>query len=514
MFPPDWLRNGDQIKSSGRFVIKHDGLLISNVSEADDGIYTCRAAVIQTGELMERNIRLDVQLPPEITSLGIEYEAIEGQEFSVKCMGRGKPAPEFKWINQDQKDMSLSDRFSVVAHNGQMSVTRVEEFDRGVYTCVAKNSAGITEKKMRLNVVVKPKVYEFRNLTIPIGATISNFTCKAKGRPPPAITFRRWGRTEEFRVGMQEDDDRIILEQNYDDELGESSATLLVDRVLRGDDGLYQCVARNKGDAAYETGHITVEYPPNFDHMRELPPVFSWEERTANLSCMAMGIPNATIEWRWNERLIREMNDKFLQIVEEGARSDLIVKPVDRRYYTAYKCIAVNRLGRAEHMMELREARLPEAVAQAKPIVVTATTIAFEIYGPQTVEGMPIKAYSAQYKDERDPDWNRAINRTWTPNTPYIVEGLQPQSRYTFRFAARNDVGLGQWSAIIVQGTPRRSSPEAPKILNQFAQEDLEDGEIPIIASTYSDRFELIWNRPADNGEPIDFYTIRYCPVS
>lgn len=52
---------------------------------------------------MERNIRLDVQMRPEITALEIEYEAIEGQEFSVKCSGRGKPAPEFKWINQEQK---------------------------------------------------------------------------------------------------------------------------------------------------------------------------------------------------------------------------------------------------------------------------------------------------------------------------------------------------------------------------------------------------------------------------
>lgn len=103
--PPtvDWLRNGDQIKSSDRFVVKHDGLLIKNVQESDDGTYTCRAAVIQTGELMERSIQLYVQVKPEIKSLAFEYEAIEGQEFSVMCEGNGKPAPEFKWINQDQK---------------------------------------------------------------------------------------------------------------------------------------------------------------------------------------------------------------------------------------------------------------------------------------------------------------------------------------------------------------------------------------------------------------------------
>jgi neural cell adhesion molecule len=125
--PPsvDWLRNGDQIKSSDKFIIKHDGLLVKSVQESDDGIYTCRAAVIQTGELMERNIRLEVQIKPTIEILSELYEAIEGEEFSAKCVATGKPPPLVQWI-KDQRDMSLADRFSVVPHNGQMSITRVE----------------------------------------------------------------------------------------------------------------------------------------------------------------------------------------------------------------------------------------------------------------------------------------------------------------------------------------------------------------------------------------------------
>lgn len=428
-----WLRNEEQIVSDDHFVIKHDGLLIRNVQEIHDGIYRCRAAVIQTGELEERNIKLDVQLKPEITSLEESYTAIEGQEFSVICEGHGKPAPEFKWLNWEQKDMSLSDRFSVVAHKGQMSVTRIEENDRGTYTCLARNSAGFVEKKTRLNVIVKPKIYELKNVTVPIEYDHTNLTCKAKGRPPPSVTFRRYGTIEEFTIGQQQNDDRILLEEIRDEEMGETTGILFISKTLRSDDGLYQCVARNQGDAAFETGHITVEYAPTFEHMKNLPPVYSWEQRPANLSCMAMALPNATIEWRWNEKLIRgettffkyfvsiifiyskcskifmfansfpfllnpplqiELNDKFLTIVEDGPRSDLIVQPVDRRYYTGFKCIAVNKIGRAEHIMELREAHLPAAVVQAKPIVVTATTVTFDIIGPATELGMPIKAVS------------------------------------------------------------------------------------------------------------------------
>lgn len=357
------------------------------MQESDDGIYSCRAAVIQTGELSDRAIRLDVQIKPTLEPLRREYEAIEGQEFSVICAAHGKPIPKIQWI-KDGKDMSKVDRFSVVAHNGQMSVSRVDKYDYGTYKCLATNDAGFAEQETYLNVVVKPKVFELKNITIETNRE-GTLVCKAHGRPAPSITFRKWGTTHEYRLGFQENDDNILLEQDVDEELGESIGRLIISKMNRSHDGLYQCLARNKGDTAFEVGHIAVEYPPNFDHMRDLPPVYSWEERVANLSCMAMGVPNATIEWRWNERLVREMQDKFLQIVEEGPRSDLLVRPVERRYFSAYKCIAVNKLGRAEHIMELREGRLPPPVAQAKPVEVTATAIRFEIIGPAVDPGLP-----------------------------------------------------------------------------------------------------------------------------
>ena len=60
--------------------------------------------------------------------------------------------------------------------------------------------------------------------------------------------------------------------------------------------------------------------------------------------------------------VLADLYDQNLRIENEGLRSDLIITPRDRRYYTAYKCVANNRLGSAEHIMELREARIPEMV--------------------------------------------------------------------------------------------------------------------------------------------------------
>lgn len=58
----DWLQNGEPIKVGRRYIIETDGLLIQNVTEADDGMYTCRAIVIETGELSERNIHVEVSI--------------------------------------------------------------------------------------------------------------------------------------------------------------------------------------------------------------------------------------------------------------------------------------------------------------------------------------------------------------------------------------------------------------------------------------------------------------------
>jgi neurocan core protein len=165
--------------------------------------------------------------------------------------------------------------------------------------------------------------------------------------------------------------------------------------------------------------------------------------------------------------------------------------------------------------MELRLARIPDVVAQAKPRIVTATSITFDIIPPAIEIGMPIRAFTGQWKEFRNPDWTYARNRTWSPDSPYVVEGLKPDTRYNFRFAARNDVGLGNFGAFVEQGTPKRSEPEIPKVLHLPIEEELqEDGEDPIITSPYADHFELRWNIPADNGEPIDYYKIKYCPVS
>lgn len=51
-----------QIDTGDRYVTHTNGLLIKNVEESDEDIYTCRAVVYETGELAERIIKLEVNM--------------------------------------------------------------------------------------------------------------------------------------------------------------------------------------------------------------------------------------------------------------------------------------------------------------------------------------------------------------------------------------------------------------------------------------------------------------------
>lgn len=93
---------------------------------------------------------------------------------------------------------------------------------------------------------------------------------------------------------------------------------------------------------------------------------------------------------------------------------------------------------------------------QARQDIITATSVSFNIVGPAEDMGPPILAYTAQYKENANFDWNLAMNRTWSVNSPYIVENLRPMFKYDFRFAAVNQVGAGPWGSPLTVIMPRR----------------------------------------------------------
>ncbi|XP_011642324.1 fasciclin-2 isoform X3 [Pogonomyrmex barbatus] len=499
----DWLHNGELIKTNDHYVINTYALKIKNVQESDDGIYTCRASVQTTGELKERAIRVEVHVRPTIEEIPSPVNIIEGENANIRCKANGKPPPMFTWIKSlTQQNLSNADRFGVDPVTGVLTITNVNREDAGEYQCSAINAAGIATTNIQVNVIVKPKIMEFLNVTV-VEKKSAEIKCKAFGRPPPEVTFRKQSGTgnKQYVIGAQPQDDRIVVENDANDVSGETVGTLSIFDALTLDDGLYECIAKNKGGITFKNGHLTVEFPPTFRSMPNKT-FWSWDQKPVNLTCIAESIPNATIRWTIQDHSIE--GDDHIKQIGNGPTSILRIIPTDNRYYTRYKCIAMNTHGTRERSVELREATKPKEFLNVKMTEVTATTITFDLVPPVMDPDLAVTTIDVQYKTDNEI-WQNAMNRTWSVGSLYVIEGLKPQTPYEFRFAGRNRVGLGNWGNYYRETTPGRMAPQDPRIVrttsNLYEQ------------SQFNDQYELSWVTPADNGEPIDMYEIKYCQI-
>jgi len=303
-------------------------------------------------------------------------------------------------------------------------------------------------------------------------------------------------------MGAQPQDDRIIVKNDVDNVSGYTVGTLTIIDALTDNDGLYECVAKNTGGVAYKNGHLTVEFPPSFRSMSNVT-IWSWEQRPVNLTCIAESIPNSTIRWNLYGEVKIDQYRPYIEQIGNGLISILKVTPIDRRYYTNYKCIAANIHGTREHLIELREATKPGELLNVRMTEITATTIRFDLVPPMQAD-LPIRAITVQYK-EKNQIWNNARNKTWSLGSLYVIEGLKPQTLYEFRFAAMNEVGMGNWGNFHTEITSGRTVPKEPRILVSPKSE--------YELSPYSHQYELSWVTPPDNGESIDMYLIKYCQI-
>lgn len=338
-------------------------------------------------------------------------DIVEGETGNIECKASGKPPPMFTWVKSlTQQNLSNADRFGVDPVTGALTITNVNRDDTGEYQCSAVNAAGIATANILVNVIVKPKIMEFLNKTVVEGKDV-DIKCKAFGRPPPQVTFRKFTIDKPYMIGTQPQDDRIIVKNDVDDSSSETVGTLSIMKALTDNDGLYECVAKNTGGVAYKNGHLTVEFPPSFRSMPNVT-IWSWEQRPVNLTCIAESIPNATIRWTLHGDQ-RIDHDPMIQQFGNGPISTLKVTPIDRRYYTNYKCIAMNPHGTREHFLELREATKPSELLNIKMVDVTATTIRFDLLPPVHPD-LPVKTITVQYKETSKLNWQMAKNKTWS----------------------------------------------------------------------------------------------------
>ena len=86
-------------------------MLIKSVTPEDAGTYTCRARVRETGSLEERDIKLEVQVPPTWIQRPAVVEGVELEKAEFNCEATGTPHPHYTWVDWEGRDATDKEGF-------------------------------------------------------------------------------------------------------------------------------------------------------------------------------------------------------------------------------------------------------------------------------------------------------------------------------------------------------------------------------------------------------------------
>uniref|UniRef100_I3J8M9 Ig-like domain-containing protein n=1 Tax=Oreochromis niloticus TaxID=8128 RepID=I3J8M9_ORENI len=334
-----------------RFEVLSNGtLVIQNVQLQDRGTYICRFfARLLHGRLLTT---LEVWTRPPRMQLASYREATihQGGEVHLECQADGVPAPLLSWVLPDRSVMTSAgpstSRISVDT-NGTLHISVTLPSDRGVYRCVASNSAGAASTSVRVHVSSLPPVIQQpreEHLLLSPGRPVYAH-CSARGAPPPTLRWRipdgTLVRPSQFLHG-----NLFVL----------TNGTLHIRKVGPKDSGSYECTASN----AMGTDKRTVNKARIISTSPSSSTVL--QGGILQLHCSVTGNPTPIIIWRTPSRKLVDQHFSFDRRLKVHPNGTLSVQAVTEKDAGDYLCIARNKVADDYRLLHVTVAAKPATI--------------------------------------------------------------------------------------------------------------------------------------------------------
>ncbi|XP_078456569.1 peroxidasin homolog [Lampetra planeri] len=240
-----WTRgDGSSLPRDPRFSTPPTGgLHIHNASRGDAGQYSCHASNNQ--DAVRASALIIVQEPPEFMVLPTNQTLVEGQTVDFLCEARGDPQPSISWTKAGYPVVSEG-RVSLLPP-GTLRIARAEVRDSGRYRCQAKNAVGSRDADAMLTITRRqaPVITVLPSDIKTESGHHVRIYCSAQGEPQPGITWTKDG------APLSESGKFVMSAEGF----------LMVRDVNAGDEGRYECVARNSVGHASASMLLSVKVP-------------------------------------------------------------------------------------------------------------------------------------------------------------------------------------------------------------------------------------------------------------
>ncbi|XP_030229880.1 leucine-rich repeats and immunoglobulin-like domains protein 1 [Gadus morhua] len=175
----------------GNSVMEYTTILhLRHATFAHEGRYQC-IITNHFGSSYSNKARLTVNVLPSFLKMPRDSTIRTGQTARLECAAEGHPSPQIAWQKDGGTDFPAARerRMHVMPDDDVFFITDVKPEDMGVYSCTARNTAGLVSANASLSVLEPPHLaQELTDHTVAVGDTVA-LQCKALGSPPPRVSW-------------------------------------------------------------------------------------------------------------------------------------------------------------------------------------------------------------------------------------------------------------------------------------------------------------------------------------
>uniref|UniRef100_A0A673IHA6 Inactive tyrosine-protein kinase 7-like n=1 Tax=Sinocyclocheilus rhinocerous TaxID=307959 RepID=A0A673IHA6_9TELE len=278
--PPliEWFHNTEPVLNKSRFVVYANGTLhISQVKQRSTGVYKC---VAQYGENKQVHVEAALRIA-EIADMGERMFRVftAGRSERVRCdPPQGQPEPQVWW---ERAGARVASEGRVHQRNGDLIFSPTDGSDSGVYTCVARNTAGQKQQELVVTVATSPEwIVQPQDTRVEEGQP-GFLHCHARGTPEPRVTWYRKS------VPISEEGSRYKLFSN---------GTLRINSAELKDAQTYSCVCVTEGGSLIGHAQVLILEKLKFTPVPQ-PSQCLQLDRESGVSCVAAGRETPIIHW-------------------------------------------------------------------------------------------------------------------------------------------------------------------------------------------------------------------------
>ncbi|XP_035191112.1 immunoglobulin superfamily member 10 isoform X1 [Oxyura jamaicensis] len=348
-------------QDGGRWTVFANGTLsIARAGLQDRGQYLCTAgSPLGTARLL---VTLSVvAYPPRIAgSRPRLLTAHSGKAVAMKCQAEGRPPPAVSWVLANKTYISSSSKENKKVHvqpDGTLIIEEVTVYDRGLYTCVAKNPAGTDMLIVKLQVIAAPPVIleeKRQRIAGTMGESLK-FPCTVEGNPHPSVHWVLFDGT--VVKPLQFVNAKLFLFPN---------GTLHLSNLAPSDSGNYECIATSSTGSERRVVSLLVEqrdtHPKIAAASQEMTRLNFGDKLLLN--CTATGEPKPRIIWRLPSKAVVDQWHRMGSRIHVYPNGSLVIEAVTEKDAGDYLCVARNKIGDDLILMKVSITMKPAKIDQ------------------------------------------------------------------------------------------------------------------------------------------------------